>query len=69
MPFGRDKNTPLIQLPEEYLLWFMDRGFATGKLGELMPMTLEIKINGLEKLIPPLGITQGKTTYGYKIYI
>jgi uncharacterized protein (DUF3820 family) len=54
MPFGRYKDTPLIHLPEEYLLWFVDRGFPTGKLGELMQMTLEIKINGLENLIHPL---------------
>jgi uncharacterized protein (DUF3820 family) len=54
MPFGRFKGRTLINLPEEYLLWFVDRGFPTGKLGELMQMTLEIKINGLESLIYPL---------------
>lgn len=56
MPFGRFKNTPLIHLPEEYLLWFVDRGFPSGKLGELMQLTLEIKINGLEALILPLQV-------------
>jgi uncharacterized protein (DUF3820 family) len=54
MPFGRFKGTRLIGLPEGYLLWFVDRGFPSGKLGELMQITLEIKINGLEKLIYPL---------------
>ena len=54
MPFGRFKGTALIELPEEYLLWFVDRGFPAGKLGELMQVTLEIKINGLEKLVYPL---------------
>ncbi len=54
MPFGRFKGTPLVDLPEEYLLWFVDRGFPNGKLGELMQITLEIKINGLEGLIRPL---------------
>ena len=54
MPFGRFKGRALIDLPEEYLLWFVDRGFPAGKLGELMQLTLEIKINGLEKLIYPL---------------
>lgn len=54
MPFGRFKDSPLIKLPEEYLLWFVDRGFPAGKLGELMKLTLEIKINGLEELIYPL---------------
>jgi uncharacterized protein len=61
MPFGRYKNTPLIQLSEDYLLWFVDRGFPTGKLGELMQMTLEIKINGLENLIYPLQKAPTKT--------
>ena len=54
MPFGRFKGTLLIRLPEEYLLWFVDRGFPAGKLGYLMQLTLEIKINGLEGLIYPL---------------
>jgi len=54
MPFGRFKGRALIDLPEEYLLWFVDRGFPAGQLGELMQLTLEIKINGLEKLIYPL---------------
>lgn len=54
MPFGRFKDRVLIDLPEEYLLWFVDRGFPHGKLGELMQITLEIKINGLESLIEPL---------------
>lgn len=54
MPFGKFTGTTLIDLPEEYLLWFVDRGFPKGKLGELMQITLEIKINGLESLITPL---------------
>lgn len=54
MPFGKYGGTVLINLPEEYLLWFVDRGFPSGQLGELMQLTLEIKINGLEKLIYPL---------------
>ena len=54
MPFGRFKGDCLINLPEEYLLWFVDRGFPSGELGRLMQLTLEIKINGLEKLITPL---------------
>jgi len=54
MPFGRFKGYALIDLPEAYLLWFVDRGFPNGRLGELMQLTLEIKVNGLESIIEPL---------------
>ncbi len=54
MPFGRFKGRVLIDLPEAYLLWFVDRGFPKGSLGELMKLSLEIKINGLESMLDPL---------------
>ena len=54
MPFGKYQGRALIDLPERYLLWFADKGFPQGRLGELMALTLEIKINGLEYLLVPL---------------
>ena len=54
MPFGRYKGSLLIDLPEPYLLWFADKGFPEGRLGMLLNLSLEIKINGLEHLIEPL---------------
>ena len=54
MPFGKYKGRVLIDLPEPYLLWFADKGFPEGQLGELMKLALEIKINGLSHLITPL---------------
>jgi len=54
MPFGKYAGCRLIDLPEPYLLWFKAEEFPTGKLGELMQVCLEIKINGLESLIDPL---------------
>jgi hypothetical protein len=54
MPFGKFKGKVLIDLPEAYLLWFVERGFPTGQLGELMQLSLEIKIHGLESVLDPL---------------
>ncbi|WP_437609949.1 DUF3820 family protein [Erwinia sp. V71] len=55
MPFGKYKGRVLIELPEEYLLWFARKDeFPAGHLGELMAMTLAIKIEGLEGLVKPL---------------
>ncbi len=55
MPFGKYQGRVLIDLPEEYLLWFARKGeFPKGNLGELMALTLLIKTEGLEKLVQPL---------------
>ncbi|AJC67497.1 MULTISPECIES: DUF3820 family protein [Dickeya] len=55
MPFGKYKGRMLVDLPEEYLLWFARKGeFPAGRLGELMQITLAIKIEGLQGLIKPL---------------
>lgn len=54
MPFGKYSGRRLIDLPEEYLLWFRKKGFPNGKLGQLLEMTLEIKVEGLEGIIAPL---------------
>lgn len=56
MPFGKYQGRRLIDVPEEYLLWFRQKGFPDGKLGTLMSLTLEVKIEGLEKVIEPLRV-------------
>ena len=54
MPFGKYSGRVLIDLPEEYLLWFAQKGFPEGELGRLLQLALEIHINGLEGVIRPL---------------
>ena len=54
MPFGKYQGKLLIQIPENYLVWYKSKGFPAGKLGTQLEQILEIKINGLENLIYPL---------------
>jgi len=54
MPYGRFANRLLVEIPEEYFIWFSNKGFPQGELGEFMSMMLEIKTNGLEYLLTPL---------------
>ena len=51
MPFGRYAGARLIDLPEPYVVWFRDKGFPSGRLGELLATLYEIKANGLEPLL------------------
>ncbi len=51
MPFGKYKGRVVLDLPESYLLWFRQKGFPNGKLGKMMALALEIKINGLDSLV------------------
>ncbi|MCP4020456.1 MAG: DUF3820 family protein [Desulfobacteraceae bacterium] len=50
MPYGKYKGLRLVDLPEPYLVWFSQRGFPKGKLGEMLQAVYEIKLNGLEFL-------------------
>lgn len=55
MSFGKYQGRRLIDLPEEYLLWFARKDqFPAGRLGELMQITLVIKTEGLSHLVQPL---------------
>ncbi len=54
MPFGRYKDRRLIDLPEPYVVWFAQKGFPEGHLGDMLRMVYEIKVNGLEYLFKPL---------------
>jgi uncharacterized protein (DUF3820 family) len=59
MPFGKYAGGYLVDLPENYVLWFKQKGFPEGKLGKQMAAVCEIKVNGLEPLLRPLRGRQG----------
>ncbi len=54
MPYGKYKGTYLIDLPEYYIVWYKNKGFPSGKFGELLHLVFEIKLNGLENLVKKL---------------
>jgi len=66
MPFGKfgmkaypPFGVPIIDLPEEYLVWFKERGFPKGRLGELMAQVCEIKAVGMDSVFDPLRRASG----------
>ena len=54
MPYGKYKGQILCDLPEPYLVWYYQKGFPEGKLGVLLALLYEIKLNGLEYLLVPI---------------
>lgn len=54
MPYGKYEGRYLIDLPEYYVVWYHNKGFQKGKLGDMMQQVYELKINGLEYLIRDL---------------
>jgi uncharacterized protein (DUF3820 family) len=54
MPYGKYKGRVLCDLPEYYLVWYNNKGFPAGKLGNLLQTMYEIKLNSLEYLLEPL---------------
>lgn len=63
MPFGKYKGQFLVNIPETYYVWFQQKGFPEGKLGNMMREMNEIKINGLEPLIKKLIINKRRSHY------
>jgi uncharacterized protein (DUF3820 family) len=41
----------LIDIPEYYIIWYKNKGFPKGKLGEQLQLIYELKLNGLEDVI------------------
>ncbi|MTI13628.1 hypothetical protein E1189_11455 [Sansalvadorimonas verongulae] len=61
MPFGKYKGRVLIDLPEEYLLWFSKKGMPKGDLGRLLQIALELHVNGLVSVVQPLKLPESNT--------
>ena len=51
MPFGKYEGRFLIDLPEYYVVWYHNKGFPNGELGQQLALVYELKLNGLEELI------------------
>ena len=51
MPYGKYKDRYLIDLPEYYIIWYNNKGFPKGKLGDMLKQVYELKLNGLEDLV------------------
>jgi uncharacterized protein len=55
MPFGKYKGTIFMKIPISYLEWMIrNGGFPKGTLGMWLHTTYEIKLNGLESLLPKI---------------
>lgn len=54
MPYGKYQGRMLADIPEHYLVWMAGNGFPQGKLGQLLSLMYEIRLNGLEGLLQPL---------------
>ncbi len=56
--FGKEKypprGRPIYDLPENYLMWFKQRTFPQGRLGELMAQVCELKEAGLDHIFDPM---------------
>ena len=54
MPYGKYAGHVIADIPEHYLVWMARDGFPKGKLGNLLGLMYEIRLNGLEGLLKPL---------------
>ena len=41
----------LRDLPEHYIVWYNNKGFPKGQLGEMLQLVYELQLNGLEDLV------------------
>jgi hypothetical protein len=51
MPYGQYEGRYMIDLPEYYVVWYRNKGFPKGQIGEMLATVYELKLNGLEELV------------------
>lgn len=54
MPYGKYQGKYMIDLPEYYVVWYRNKGFPKGQIGEMLATVYELKLNGLEDLVRKL---------------
>lgn len=54
MPFGKYANRRIIDLPESYLLWLLNKATCGPELTRMLRSIYEMKLNGLEELVRPI---------------
>lgn len=70
MPFGKfgpqhfpPKGAPIFDIPAEYLAWFANKaGFPKGRLGELLRMVYQMKVDGSDIVFEPFRKRNGGRT-------
>ena len=54
MPYGNYEGRYMIDLPEYYVVWYRNKGFPKGQIGQMLATVYELKVNGLEELVRKL---------------
>ena len=69
MPFGKfgpdhfpPRGVPLFDLPVEYLAWFAHHGFPQGRLGELLRVIHQLKVDGCDEVFDEFRRKRGGRT-------
>ncbi|MEO8352398.1 MAG: DUF3820 family protein [Chthoniobacteraceae bacterium] len=69
MPFGKygpehfpPRGVPLYDVPVEYLAWFERRGFPQGRLGELLRIVHQLKVDGCDEIFDEFRKRRGGRT-------
>ncbi|MEZ5326283.1 MAG: DUF3820 family protein [Verrucomicrobiales bacterium] len=69
MPFGKygpknypPRGVPIYDLPLEYLVWFQQKGYPKGRLGELLEIICHAKSGGADKIFDVMRARAGGRT-------